>query len=73
MGTVVPAGRTQLVEANSSLYGPFNPVNVAEPDTTVKPAYDPVTDVVVTTPVALTGIFAMVICLVILQCRLNSP
>jgi hypothetical protein len=28
---------------------------------------------VVTTPVALTGIFAMVICLVILQCRLNSP
>jgi hypothetical protein len=37
----------------------FNPVKVADPDTTVKPAKLPVTDVVDTMPVALTGIFAM--------------
>jgi hypothetical protein len=34
-------------------------VKVAEPDTTVKPAYEPVTEVVDTIPVAFTGMFAM--------------
>jgi hypothetical protein len=45
---------------NSTLLASFKPVNVAEPDTTVKPAYEPVTEVVDTIPVALTGIFAII-------------
>jgi hypothetical protein len=59
MGTVTPAGITQDGLANETLLASFKPVKVAEPDTTVNPAYEPVIDPVVTNPVAFTGIFAM--------------
>ena len=69
----MPAGTIQLVEAKLELLASLNAVKVAEPETTVNPANEPVTDVVDTTPVALTGIFAMFIYLIILQYRLNTP
>jgi hypothetical protein len=58
-GIVVPAGRIQSVAVNSELLASLRPVIVAEPDTTVKQANEPVTEVVVTTPVAFAGIFAI--------------